>query len=126
MKFLLGKLDRLVVFMYNGGEKRRRKSSRSSATQRGDVFSEISIEGGEIIENRRKVHQQKGNALYGTAALLHRICGNKEIEDAFDEEAYKKELYELLIECGYTTREDLYPEEYVEEYVPSRRSRETK
>ena len=74
-----------------------------------------------------KCTSKKGNTLYGTAALLHRICGNNEIEeDAFDEEAYKKELYELLIKCGYTTREDLYPEEYVEEYVPSRRSRETK
>lgn len=81
----------------------------------------------KILKIDEKCTSKKGNTLYGTAALLHRICGNNEIEeDAFDEEAYKKELYELLIECGYTTREDLYPEEYVEEYVPSRRSRETK
>ena len=89
-----------------------------------DIYSAINLSCSCVIDE--KCTSKKGNTLYGTAALLHRICGNKEIEDAFDEEAYKKELYELLIECGYTTREDLYPEEYVEEYVPSRRSRETR
>jgi hypothetical protein len=43
----------------------------------------------------------KGNVIYGTAAVLHRLCGNGNGQPR-DIEAQKEEYRRILMECNYT------------------------